>query len=147
MLKARTLSISPGQVMRAGAIVHIACNDSALSDKIISLRDAGAPTAMTATALALAMGILDVSGAPPRRRVFAIMAQHARDEMERQRLQHFSTALGREELALYCSTEKRSLLEVVLPPLMAETVKEHITASRHSGITALCSRWLDLHVS
>jgi hypothetical protein len=100
----------------AGSVVTVACNDATLSKQVIALRDASAPTRMTATALAVATGILDVTGAPPRRRVFAIMAQYATDELERQRLQHFSSAEGRDELALYCSTEKRSLLEVEHSP-------------------------------
>lgn len=66
----------------------------------------------SAPALAVATGVLDVAGAPPRRRLFAALAACATQELERERLLHFASPEGRDDLATYCSRERRTLLEV-----------------------------------
>lgn len=66
-----------------------------------------------APALAVATGVLDAAGAPPRRRLFAALAACAAEERERERLLHFASPEGRDDLATYCSRERRTLLEVL----------------------------------
>lgn len=70
----------------------------------------------SAPALAVATGVLDVAGAPPRRRLFAALAACATREREKERLLHFASPQGRDDLATYCSRERRSLLEVLTLP-------------------------------
>ena len=67
----------------------------------------------SAPALAVATGVLDVAGAPPRRRLFAALAACATQELEKERLLHFASSEGRDDLATYCSRERRTLLEVL----------------------------------
>jgi sulfite reductase alpha subunit-like flavoprotein len=64
------------------------------------------------SALAVATGVLDVASAPPRRRLFAALAACATEPREKERLLHFASPEGRDDLATYCSRERRSLLEV-----------------------------------
>lgn len=93
-----------------------------------------APTApsthcVRATAAALVAGVLELDGAPPRRRLFQALAAHARPstpETVADRLAHFSSADGRDDLHLYCAGEARTLAEVLTdfsaagaPPLAA----------------------------
>lgn len=80
-----------------------------------------APTApsthcVRATAAALVAGVLELDGAPPRRRLFQALAAHARPstpETVADRLAHFSSADGRDDLHLYCAGEARTLAEVL----------------------------------
>jgi sulfite reductase alpha subunit-like flavoprotein len=47
---------------------------------------------------ALLQGVLDLSGASPRRYLFQVLAHHATNELQRERLQYFATAEGRDDL-------------------------------------------------
>jgi sulfite reductase alpha subunit-like flavoprotein len=60
----------------------------------------GAPAAagFTCSLRRLVAGMLDVAGASPRRFLFQVLAQHCGAEMERQRLEYFATAEGRDDL-------------------------------------------------
>ncbi len=66
----------------------------------LSVAAAGAPAAaaFSCSARALAAGVLDVAGASPRRFLFQVLAQHAGAALERERLQHFASAEGRDDL-------------------------------------------------
>jgi hypothetical protein len=99
----------------AGATVKIAINDAALPRRILASRPPGAATDMSCSVLALAMGVLDVSGASPRRHLFERMAERAAVELEADRLRHFGSAARRDDLATYCARERRSLLEARAP--------------------------------
>ena len=50
-------------------------------------------------------GVLDINGASPRRYFFEVLQHFAEDELQRERLQHFASAEGREDLALYNQSE------------------------------------------
>lgn len=50
-------------------------------------------------------GVLDVNSASPRRYFFEVLQHFAKDELQRERLQHFSTAEGRGDLNLYNQSE------------------------------------------
>jgi hypothetical protein len=67
---------------------------------MVSVAAAGLPaaTALTCSVRALAAGVLDVAGASPRRFLFQVLAQHAGAALERDRLQHFASAEGRDDL-------------------------------------------------
>lgn len=67
----------------------------------------------TVAARHLVRGWLDVSGAPPRRSLFAMLAATASAAHEAQRLAHFGSAVGRDDAARYSARERRSLLEVL----------------------------------
>ena len=95
----------------AGASVHITVDEAALPRRLLANRAATARATMCCSALALAMGVLDITGASPRRRVFELMARHAAAPVEQDRLQYFGSAEGRDDLATYCSRERRTLLQ------------------------------------
>lgn len=50
-------------------------------------------------------GALDVHGASPRRHFFEVLHHFATDELQQERLEHFATPEGREDLALYNQSE------------------------------------------
>lgn len=50
-------------------------------------------------------GVLDIDSASPRRYFFEVLHHFAEDEVQRERLQHFASAEGREDLALYNQSE------------------------------------------
>ena len=54
---------------------------------------------------ALVAGALDVHSASPRRLLFQVLAQHAADPTEAQRLAYFGSAEGRDDLARYNQRE------------------------------------------
>lgn len=56
------------------------------------------PAEVVATARAVAQGVLDASGSPPRRYLFQVLAGFAGVERERERLEYFSSPEGRDEL-------------------------------------------------
>lgn len=99
--------------MRADAIVHISINMAVLSDRLRArIPESAASGSLAVPALAVACGVLDISGAPPRRRLFRVLADHAAMPQERERLEYFASAEGRDDLATYCASERRSLLDV-----------------------------------
>ena len=61
---------------------------------------------------AFVMGVLDISGSP-RRRLFEILSHFVSTELERDRLEYFSTAQGRDDMYTYNQSEGRTLLEVL----------------------------------
>ena len=63
------------------------------------------------SARALVAGALDVASATPRRYFFEVASRFASDPNERQRLSHFASAAGRDELYRYNQRERRTLLE------------------------------------
>jgi hypothetical protein len=91
--------------------LSITCNEEAVPGRIRKLQRTSAARC-NVRAAAVAAGVLDISGAPPRRRVFELMARFASDDVERERLKYFGSAEGRDDLATYCSRERRSLLQV-----------------------------------
>ncbi|TNN32896.1 NADPH-dependent diflavin oxidoreductase 1 [Liparis tanakae] len=60
----------------------------------------------------LAQSFLDI-GAVPRRSFFELLATFSSNEMERQKLQEFSSAAGQDELHGYCNRPRRTALEVL----------------------------------
>ena len=100
---------------RADATLSVGINMSALPQRL-QPQDAEAEgphsADFSAPALAVATGVLDVAGAPPRRRLFAALAALATEDVEKKRLLHFASPEGRDDLATYCSRERRTLLEV-----------------------------------
>ena len=54
---------------------------------------------------ALIQGAFDIHGASPRRYFFEVLQHFVTDELQRERLQHFATAEGRDDLALYNQSE------------------------------------------
>ena len=62
---------------------------------------------------ALVQGALDISGAPPRRYFFEVLAECTDDEREKDRLAYFGSAEGMEDLYRYCQGERRAVLEVL----------------------------------
>ena len=101
----RHLSIADDQI-------HISINDAAVPQRVLRAREPEAPTSMRCSALALALGVLDVGSASPRRRMFELLAPHASVQHERERLAYFGSAEGRDDMATYCTRERRSVLEV-----------------------------------
>lgn len=57
---------------------------------------------------------LDIS-CVPRRSFFELLASFSTNELEREKLQEFSSAQGQEELFSYCNRPRRTTLEVGLP--------------------------------
>lgn len=100
--------------MRADAIVHISINMAALSGRLRARisEDAAESGSVAVPALAVACGALDVAGAPPRRRLFRLLADYATVPQQRERLEYFASSEGRDDLATYCARERRSLLDV-----------------------------------
>lgn len=60
----------------------------------------------------------------PRRSFFQLLSCFSTSELEREKLQEFSSAQGQEELYSYCSRPRRTTLEVRLPKSMAEPLCE-----------------------
>ncbi|GAX74179.1 hypothetical protein CEUSTIGMA_g1628.t1 [Chlamydomonas eustigma] len=60
-------------------------------------------------------GVLDVTGASPRRRFFQVLSHFTPDtsEIEKERLSYFSSVEGRDDLYRYNQREGRSVLEVL----------------------------------
>lgn len=50
----------------------------------------------------------------PRRSFFELLASFSTNELEREKLQEFSSAQGQEELFSYCNRPRRTTLEVRL---------------------------------
>lgn len=59
----------------------------------------------------LVAGALDVNSASPRRYFFEVLSHFAPEELEREQLQRFASAEGREELHNYNHSERRTVLE------------------------------------
>ncbi len=58
-----------------------------------------------AAAADLVAGILDIAGSSPRRYLFEVLAQFAREEREVERLQYFASPEGRDDLHTYNQAE------------------------------------------
>ena len=54
---------------------------------------------------ALIEGVLDVAGASPRRYFFEVLHRHATKPVEVDRLEHFASAEGRDDLHCYNQSE------------------------------------------
>jgi len=54
---------------------------------------------------ALVAGVLDVAGGSPRRFLFEVLAAHAAEPREAERLAYFGSPAGRDDLALYNQRE------------------------------------------
>lgn len=50
-------------------------------------------------------GALDVNAASPRRYFFEVLQRYAQDALQRERLEHFASPEGREDLTLYNQSE------------------------------------------
>lgn len=92
---------------------------------------ATAPASFETTAAALVAGVLELDGAPPRRRLFEVLAAFVSEDaaadaaaggeekggvpasLSKERLRLFASPEGRADLALYCSGESRTLSEVL----------------------------------
>ncbi|GFR48013.1 hypothetical protein Agub_g9842 [Astrephomene gubernaculifera] len=61
----------------------------------------------------LVQGCLDIAGASPRRFLFQVLHNYAATELERERLAHFASAEGRDDLYRYNQRESRTLSEVL----------------------------------
>ncbi|KIY95289.1 hypothetical protein MNEG_12672 [Monoraphidium neglectum] len=59
---------------------------------------AGGAPSLVATAHALVQGVLDVSGASPRRYLFQVLQHYATSEREKERLAYFASPEGRDDL-------------------------------------------------
>lgn len=61
--------------------------------------------------------VLDVAGASPRRRFFQVLAQHTPEtaELERDRLQYFASAEGRDDLYRWAGTHVMSAYHAACP--------------------------------
>ena len=51
------------------------------------------------------MGALDINSASPRRYLFEVLEHFATEELQKERLQHFASGEGREDLNLYNQSE------------------------------------------
>lgn len=80
-----------------------------------TLRDSSSQASRFVPALlparALVAGALDVASATPRRYFFEVASRYATDADERERLAHFASAAGRDELYRYNQRERRTVLE------------------------------------
>ena len=65
----------------------------------------------TASAVAIVAGCLDVSSATPRRYFFEVASRFARSAAERDRLAHFASPAGRDDLYAYAARERRTVGE------------------------------------
>jgi len=67
---------------------------------------------------ALVAGVLDVAGGSPRRFLFEVLAAHAGEPREAERLAYFGSPAGRDDLVLYNQREgaRPSPLRSVLGP-------------------------------
>ena len=68
---------------------------------------------VVASAAALVAGVLELDGAPPRRRLFGVLAAATPPGPAADRLAAFASPSGRDELDLYCTSESRSLAAVL----------------------------------
>ena len=62
---------------------------------------------------AIIAGVLDINGAIPRRAFFQALAQHTPPGMHAERLTHFASPAGRDDLHEYCRREGRTVLEIL----------------------------------
>eukprot|EP00898_Chlorokybus_atmophyticus_P000268 jgi/Chlat1/1241/Chrsp115S00755 len=62
---------------------------------------------------ALVRAVLDVSSASPRRYFFEVLSHFASAPHEREKLRHFASPAGRDELYLYNQEERRCTLEIL----------------------------------
>jgi len=169
----------PGDALAVAPLAPLSCAAALLArlalpdDAVLELRVLGDPAgeehahehaapqrAFTCAARHLVRGCLDVSSAPPRRTLFALLAATASQSHEAARLAHFGSAAGREELGRYCARERRCLLEVLAdfpstqPPLgmllqagpraHARLFSISSAAAAHPGcahVTAAVVRW------
>ena len=51
------------------------------------------------------MGALDINSASPRRYLFEVLQHYATEQLQKERLQHFASGEGREDLSLYNQSE------------------------------------------
>eukprot|EP00884_Botryococcus_braunii_P004440 jgi/Botrbrau1/13998/Bobra.150_1s0009.1 len=72
-----------------------------------------APTCVKATRRALLAALIDVGGASPRRYFFEVLKAFATNSLEAERLEHFASPEGMEDLYRYNQAEGRTLLEVM----------------------------------
>ena len=68
---------------------------------------------------ALVAGVLDVTGASPRRFFFQVLAHFATKPLEAERLAYFASSEGRDDLHKYNQRERVSLLPPVPVPARA----------------------------
>ena len=104
--------LAPPQVV-AALLLRLGIPEDAVLACRVEGGHGGCEAEFTAAARHLVRGWLDVSGAPPRRSLFALLAATASAVHEAQRLAHFGSAVGRDDAARYCAKERRSLLEVL----------------------------------
>ncbi|KAL0028461.1 hypothetical protein WJX77_008059 [Trebouxia sp. C0004] len=102
---------------------------------------------------ALVRGILDISGASPRRYFFEVLQHFATAEVEVDRLEYFATPEGRNDLYTYNQKEGRTVLEVLQdfksaqPPLewLLQTVP-HLKPRQFSSASSLAKHPNSAHV-
>ncbi|KAL0040841.1 hypothetical protein WJX79_006949 [Trebouxia sp. C0005] len=102
---------------------------------------------------ALVQGILDISGASPRRYFFEVLQHFATAELEVDRLEYFATPEGRNDLYTYNQKEGRTVLEVLQdfksaqPPLewLLQTVP-HLKPRQFSIASSLAKHPNTAHV-
>jgi len=95
---------SPEDVQAMLAIMQLAADD------IIHCKGGWLPAAITARSLFEAY--LDISGTP-RRYFFQVLANFAVDELQKEKLDEFSQAEEQDNLYKYCTSEKRTFVEVL----------------------------------
>lgn len=61
----------------------------------------------------LVAGCLDVNSASPSRYFFEVLSHYAQSDIERERLQFFASAEGRDDLQLYNNRERRTVFEIL----------------------------------
>lgn len=106
---------------------------------MVRLRPADGPESSwseSVRALSLVRGALDVASASPGRYLFEVFSHFTSAEHEKERLEYFASAEGRDDLWRYCGAERRTLLEVCqhtcLLPLAPAVVPAGCPSSWHS---------------
>lgn len=61
----------------------------------------------------IGQGIIDISGASPRRFFFEVLHEFATDELEKERLSYFASPEGRDDLYVYNQREGRTVMQVL----------------------------------
>ena len=82
---------------------------------------------------ALVRGVLDISGASPRRYFFEVLQHFATAELEVDRLEYFATPDGRNDLYTYNQKEGEGSSELNVPDLTRQLTWIHSVTSHYPG--------------
>ena len=106
-------AVLPAQSAASVALVCARVGVSPTSTLRVTSPSAPHAPPVVASAAALVAGVLELDGAPPRRRLFGVLATATPPGPAADRLAAFASPSGRDELDLYCTSESRSLATVL----------------------------------